>query len=143
MDLLVQLGAAHEQDILQESQSDGRLGLLSTLELTQSKAKEIARALQQSRKDLEEIGKRSKEHERLAKFSAVVHKFVRSFSALSPLYVFTVDTMQEIFLEAERVRSSLAGLSKDEREKTLEKTWAYTLLDLQNRGIKFQRSISG
>ena len=120
-DLLVQLGAARGQDILQESQ-DGGGGLLSTLELTQSKAQEIARALEQSRRDLEDIGKRSREHERLAKFTAILYKFVRSFAALSSLYVFTSEALTEIFLEAERTRAGLESASRDEREKVLEKT---------------------
>ncbi|XP_058798637.1 cytoplasmic dynein 2 heavy chain 1 [Phymastichus coffea] len=118
LELLVQLGEARGQDILQESRSDGA-GLLATLELTQSKAKEIAKALEESRRDLENINKRSKEHERLAIFTAIMYKFVRSFSALSSLYVFTTETITEIFLEAERSRFRLG---KDEREKTLEKT---------------------
>lgn len=119
LELLVQLGEARGQDILQESQTAAGGGLLSTLELTQSKAKEIAKALEDSRRDLENINKRSKEHERLAKFTAIMYKFVRSFSALSSLYVFTAETITDIFLEAEKFR---AGLGKDEREKMLEKT---------------------
>lgn len=121
-DLLVQLGAARGQDILQEAQSGTGGGLLATLELTQSKAQEIARALEQSRRDLEEIGKRSKEHERLAKFSAILYKFVRSFAALSSLYVFTAEAISEIFLETERARVQMHGATRDEREKTLERT---------------------
>uniref|UniRef100_A0ABD2XKY5 Dynein heavy chain, cytoplasmic n=1 Tax=Trichogramma kaykai TaxID=54128 RepID=A0ABD2XKY5_9HYME len=123
-ELLLQLGAARGQDLLQESTnvSGGGPGLLATLELTQSKAREIHRALEQSRRDLEDIAKRSREHERLAKYGAVLHKFVRAFSALSSLYVFTDEQLAEMFLEAERARAGLRGLAKDEREKSLEKT---------------------
>lgn len=55
LDLLSQLATARGQDLLQESQEQG--GLLSTLETTQSKAKEIAVALEESRQSLNEISR--------------------------------------------------------------------------------------
>lgn len=54
LDLLSQLATARGQDLLQESQG-GQGGLLSTLEATQSKAKEIALALEESRQSLSEV----------------------------------------------------------------------------------------
>lgn len=54
LDLLAQLATARGQDLLQESEgSQG--GLLSSLEATQSKAKEIALALEESRRSLEDV----------------------------------------------------------------------------------------
>lgn len=120
LELLVQLGAARGQDILQETLGGGG-GLLSTLELTQSKAKEISRALEQSKRDLESINKRCKEHERLAKFTAIIYRYVKSFAALTSLYVFTAETITDIYLEVERTRSNLQIANRDEREKSLEK----------------------
>lgn len=55
LDLLSQLATARGQDLLQESQGQG--GLLSTLEATQSKAKEIALALEESRQSLNEASR--------------------------------------------------------------------------------------
>lgn len=55
LDLLSQLATARGQDLLQESQGQG--GLLSTLEATQSKAKEIAVALEESRQSLNEVSR--------------------------------------------------------------------------------------
>lgn len=55
LDLLSQLATARGQDLLQESQGQG--GLLSTLEATQSKAKEIAVALEESRRSLSEVSR--------------------------------------------------------------------------------------
>lgn len=51
LDLLSQLATARGQDLLQEG------GLLSSLEATQSKAKEIALALEESRQSLNEVTK--------------------------------------------------------------------------------------
>lgn len=53
LDVLSQLATARGQDLLQESQEQG--GLLSSLEATQSKAKEIAIALEESRQSLDEV----------------------------------------------------------------------------------------
>ncbi|KAJ8675957.1 hypothetical protein QAD02_011743, partial [Eretmocerus hayati] len=122
LDLLVQLGAARSQDILQESSSGsgGGGGLLASLELTQRKAREIERALQDSRADLEEINKRCRVHDRLAKFTAILYKFVSSLSALSSLYVFDMEALSEIFLEVEKTRACLHA-TRDEKDKLLEK----------------------
>jgi len=53
LELLNQLATARGQDLLQESHEQG--GLLSSLEATQSKAKEIAIALEESRRSLNEV----------------------------------------------------------------------------------------
>lgn len=71
---------------------------------------------------MDDINKRSKEHERLAKFTAILYKYVRSFAALSSLYVFTAEAITEIFLEAEKLRNGVHSASRDEREKILEKS---------------------
>jgi dynein heavy chain 2 len=55
LDLLSQLATARGQDLLQESQEQG--GLLFSLEATQSKAKEIAIALEESRQSLNEVSR--------------------------------------------------------------------------------------
>lgn len=55
LDLLSQLATARGQDLLQESQGQRQGGLLSSLEATQSKAKEIALALEESRQSLNEV----------------------------------------------------------------------------------------
>ncbi|XP_011502016.1 PREDICTED: cytoplasmic dynein 2 heavy chain 1 [Ceratosolen solmsi marchali] len=122
LELLVQLGAARGQNILQESQNQHGGGLLATLEVTQSKAREIERALDESHRDLEDVLKRSNEHERLAKFTAIIYKFIRSFATLSSLYVFTAEIITDIFLDVERGRAELTRSNKDEREKLLERS---------------------
>lgn len=54
LDLLAQLATARGQDLLQEPEgSQG--GLLSSLQATQSKAKEIALALEESRRSFEDV----------------------------------------------------------------------------------------
>lgn len=63
VDLLAQLGRARGQDLLQESRDghgagdSGGGGLLTSLENTQTKAKEILLALEESRRSLEDISK--------------------------------------------------------------------------------------
>ena len=121
LELLAQLGAARGQDLLQESQ-ESQGGLLSTLEATQSKAKEIALALEKSRHSFEDVTRRMKEHEKLAKFAASFFKSVKFLSSLSPLYVFSNDDLTDIYLEAENDRSSLKSGDKNEKEKYLEKS---------------------
>ena len=54
LDLLAQLATARGQDLLQESEGSHG-GLLSSLEATQSKAKEIALALEESRRSFEDV----------------------------------------------------------------------------------------
>lgn len=51
--LLTQLGAARGQDLLEGAQG----GLLASLEATQSKAREIAGALEESRQSLEQVAR--------------------------------------------------------------------------------------
>ncbi|XP_011311295.1 cytoplasmic dynein 2 heavy chain 1 [Fopius arisanus] len=118
LDLLEQLGAARGQDLLQESQEGG---LLTSLEATQAKAREIARALEESRKRREEVSKRSKEHEKLAKFAASVFKAVKALTSLSPLYVFSVEAFTDIYLEADAQRREAMGSDKKEEESFAEK----------------------
>lgn len=118
LDLLVQLGAARGQDLLQESQ--GSQSLLSSLEATQSKAKEIAHALEESRHSLEDVTRRMKEHEKLAKFAASFFKSVKFLNSLSPFYVFSNEVLTDIYLDAEKDRNSLKE-EKVEKDKYLEK----------------------
>nr|XP_033320776.1 cytoplasmic dynein 2 heavy chain 1 [Megalopta genalis] len=120
LDLLAQLATARGQDLLQESEgSQG--GLLSSLEATQSKAKEIAFALEESRRSLENVSRRAKEHEKLAKFAASLYKTVRALTALSPLYVFSAEAFTDIYLEAEDYRNSIVSEDKKEQDKLIEK----------------------
>ncbi|CAK9809936.1 Cytoplasmic dynein 2 heavy chain 1 [Anthophora quadrimaculata] len=120
LDLLAQLATARGQDLLQESErSQG--GLLSSLEATQSKAKEIALALEESRRSFEDITRRAKEHEKLAKFAANLYKIVKCMTALSPLYVFSAEAFTDIYLEAEDYRRSILSGDKREQDKLIEK----------------------
>ncbi|XP_076621618.1 dynein cytoplasmic heavy chain beethoven [Colletes latitarsis] len=120
LDLLAQLATAKGQDLLQESEgSQG--GLLSSLEATQSKAKEIALALEESRRSLEDVTRRAKEHEKLAKFAAGLYKTVKASTALSPLYVFSAEAFTDIYLQAEDYRSSILSQDKKEQDKLIEK----------------------
>ncbi|XP_078052127.1 dynein cytoplasmic heavy chain beethoven [Augochlora pura] len=120
LDLLAQLATARGQDLLQESEgSQG--GLLSSLEATQSKAKEIAFALEESRRSLEDVSRRAKDHEKLAKFAASLYKTVRALTALSPLYVFSAEAFTDIYLEAEDYRNSIVSEDKKEQDKLIEK----------------------
>lgn len=121
LDLLVQLGAARGQDLLQESTGGERGSLLTSLEATQTKAKEIAKALDESRRHHEEISKRSKEHEKLAKFAANLFKAIKSLVLLNPLYVFSAEEFTDIYLEAESTRKKLADVDKKEQELLIEK----------------------
>lgn len=122
LDLLAELGAARGQDLLQESQTSTQGGsLLSSLEATQEKAKEIAAALEKSRQSHENVSKRAKEHEKLAKFAAHLFKAVRALSNLSPLYVFSAEAFTDIYLEAEAGRNSLVSTDKKELESLMEK----------------------
>ncbi|XP_076646917.1 dynein cytoplasmic heavy chain beethoven [Halictus rubicundus] len=120
LDLLAQLATARGQDLLQESEgSQG--GLLSSLEATQSKAKEIAFALEESRRSFENVSRRAKAHEKLAKFAANLYKTVRALTALSPLYVFSAEAFTDIYLEAEDYRNSIVSEDKKEQDKLIEK----------------------
>ncbi|XP_031838829.2 dynein cytoplasmic heavy chain beethoven isoform X1 [Nomia melanderi] len=120
LDLLAQLATARGQDLLQESEgSQG--GLLSSLEATQSKAKEIAFALEESRRSFENVSRRAKDHEKLAKFAANLYKTVKALTALSPLYVFSAEAFTDIYLEAEDYRNSILSEDKKEQDKLIEK----------------------
>ncbi|XP_050496495.1 cytoplasmic dynein 2 heavy chain 1 [Bombus huntii] len=120
LDLLAQLATARGQDLLQESEgSQG--GLLSSLEATQSKAKEIALALEESRRSFEDVTRRAKEHEKLAKFAANLYKTVKGLTALSPLYVFSAEAFTDIYLEAEDYRKSILSQDKREQDKLIER----------------------
>ncbi|XP_029051229.2 cytoplasmic dynein 2 heavy chain 1 [Osmia bicornis bicornis] len=120
LDLLAQLATARGQDLLQESEgSQG--GLLSSLQATQSKAKEIATALQESRRSFEDVTRRAKDHEKLAKFAASLYKTVKALTALSPLYVFSAEAFTDIYLEAEDYRGSVLSEDKREQDKAIEK----------------------
>ncbi|KMQ91499.1 cytoplasmic dynein 2 heavy chain 1-like protein [Lasius niger] len=113
LDLLSQLATARGQDLLQESQGQG--GLLSTLEATQSKAKEIALALEESRQSLNEASRRAKDHEKFAQFAANVYETIKGLTLLSPLYIISTEVYTDICLKAVRDDGSFAG--EDRREK--------------------------
>lgn len=119
LDLLAQLGAARGQDLLHESESGN--SLLNSLEATQTKAKEIARALDESRKNREQVTKRSKDHEKLAKFAASLYKAIKSLASLSPLYVFSVDAFTDIYLEAASEKNTTINDDKKEQDSYSEK----------------------
>ncbi|XP_047369553.1 cytoplasmic dynein 2 heavy chain 1 isoform X1 [Vespa velutina] len=131
VDLLAQLGRARGQDLLQESQnghddggdSNGHNsgGLLTSLENTQTKAKEILLALEESRRSLEDISKRMESHERLAKFAANVYKAVKGLTSLNPLYVFSTEAFTDIYLEAEGTRSIAIAEERKEQDRLVEK----------------------
>ncbi|KZC10148.1 Cytoplasmic dynein 2 heavy chain 1 [Dufourea novaeangliae] len=110
LDLLAQLATARGQDLLQESEGSPG-GLLSSLQATQSKAKEIALALEESRRSLENVTRRAKDHEKLAKFAANLYKTVKALTVLSPLYVFSAEAFTDIYLEAEDYRNSILLIS--------------------------------
>ncbi|XP_024946848.1 cytoplasmic dynein 2 heavy chain 1 isoform X2 [Cephus cinctus] len=120
LDLLAQLGASRGQDLLQESQgSQG--GLLASLEATQLKAKEIALALEESKKSLDQVSRRAKDHEPLAKFAAHLFEAVKSLRYLSPLYVFSAEAFTDIYLEAGDTRNSVYEEKADESRKIMKK----------------------
>ncbi|XP_076748967.1 dynein cytoplasmic heavy chain beethoven [Xylocopa sonorina] len=121
LDLLAQLATARGQDLLQESQEGSQAGLLSSLQATQSKAKEIALALEESRRSFEDVTRRAKEHEKLAKFAANLYKIVKSLTALSPFYVFSAEAFTDIYLTAEDYRKSILSQDKTEQDKLIEK----------------------
>ncbi|XP_029665147.1 cytoplasmic dynein 2 heavy chain 1 [Formica exsecta] len=120
LDLLSQLATARGQDLLQESQEQG--GLLSTLETTQSKAKEIAVALEESRQSLNEISRRAKDHEKFAQFAANVYETIKGLTLLNSLYIVSTEVYTDICLKAVRNDSSSAGPDREKREsRSLEK----------------------
>ncbi|XP_020293197.1 cytoplasmic dynein 2 heavy chain 1 [Pseudomyrmex gracilis] len=118
LELLSQLATARGQDLLQESQEEG--GLLSTLEATQSKAKEITAALEKSRQNLNEVSKRAKDHEQFAQFAANVYETIRGVTVLSSLYVISAEAYTDILLKAVQVDSS-SGEDKDRKNSLIEK----------------------
>ncbi|KAI4495703.1 hypothetical protein M0802_008538 [Mischocyttarus mexicanus] len=134
VDLLAQLGRARGQDLLQETQGgqendsngagnsgSGGGGLLTSLEKTQTKAKEILLALEESRRSLEDISKRIESRERLAKFAANVYKAVKGLTSLNPLYVFSTEAFTDIYLEAESTRSIAISDERREQDRLVEK----------------------
>lgn len=109
LDLLSQLATARGQDLLQESQEQG--GLLSTLEATQSKAKEIAIALEESRQSLNEVSKY---------FQKFQHYFYLKIFILMSVAISEDDVVSVLFLDVPKItknsRSSplmFTRLSKD------------------------------
>lgn len=121
LDLLAQLGAARGQDLLQESHNGQGKGLLASLEGTQAKAREIAMALEDSRRSQEDLTKRAKEHEKFAKYAARLFKAVQALVNLCPLYAFSVEAFTNIYLKAEEARYSFVTSDKREQELLMEK----------------------
>lgn len=103
VDLLGQLGAARGQDILGD-QAGG--GLLGSLEATQAKAKEIAKAIKDSRQSLQQVTKRAEEHKPFAKFAAGLYHAVKELPRLGPLYVFSAEEFTDLYLKALKLRDS-------------------------------------
>ncbi|XP_023289902.1 cytoplasmic dynein 2 heavy chain 1 [Orussus abietinus] len=129
VELLAQLGAARGQDLLQEAQGSPG-GLLSSLEATQSKAKEIAVALEASRRSLEEVSRRAEKRLPLARFAAELFEAVQRLATLNPLYVFSAEAFADVYLEAEAFEASLAA---EDRSEDMRKTVQRKLVDLTLR----------
>ncbi|CAD6239204.1 GSCOCG00008639001-RA-CDS, partial [Cotesia congregata] len=127
VDLLAQLANARGEDLLQDSSEATPNSLLSSLEATQAKAKEIARALGQNRQKRDQVTQRAREHEKLAKFAAQLFKPVKALAYLNPLYVFSVEAYAEIYLEAEKHRKLIDGDSKEADGQAEKKLMALTL----------------
>ncbi|KAL6266424.1 hypothetical protein P5V15_003274 [Pogonomyrmex californicus] len=113
LDLLSQLATARGQDLLQESQEQG--GLLSSLEATQSKAKEIAAALEESRQSLNKVARRAKDHEKFAQFAADVYETIKGLTLLSPLYVISTEAYTDICLKA--VQGDMYSSDEDKEKR--------------------------
>ncbi|KAG7197215.1 hypothetical protein KM043_000132 [Ampulex compressa] len=107
LELLDQLGAARGHDLLQEPENLQGGSLLSSLESTQSKAKEITAALQDSRRSFVNISRRAKNHERTATFAAKLYKSLMALITLNPLYVFSTEAFMDIYLEAESLENTI------------------------------------
>lgn len=144
LDLLSQLATARGQDLLQESQGQRQGGLLFSLEATQSKAKEIAVALEESRQSLNEVARyfesfsqlsrirafrlgylrsvvslflrRAKDHEKFARFAANVYETVKGLTLLSPLYVVSAEAYTDICLKAVQGDSTSANEDREKKE---------------------------
>ncbi|XP_071561821.1 cytoplasmic dynein 2 heavy chain 1 [Temnothorax nylanderi] len=114
LDVLSQLATARGQDLLQESQEQG--GLLFSLEATQSKAKEIAIALEASRRSLEEVSRRAKSHEKFAQFAANVYETIQGLTLLSSLYVISTEAYTDICLKAVQDDISFTNEDREKRE---------------------------
>ncbi|KAL0104886.1 hypothetical protein PUN28_016497 [Cardiocondyla obscurior] len=114
LDVLSQLATARGQDLLQESQEQG--GLLSSLEATQSKAKEIAIALEESRQSLDEVLRRAKNHEKFAQFAANVFETIQGLTLLSSLYVVSTEAYIDICLKTVQDDISFTSEDKEKRE---------------------------
>ncbi|XP_032668403.1 cytoplasmic dynein 2 heavy chain 1 [Odontomachus brunneus] len=110
LDLLSQLATARGQDLLQEG------GLLSSLEATQSKAKEIALALEESRQSLNEVTRRAKDHEKFAQFAATVYETVSGLTLLSSLYVISTEAYTDLCLKAVQGDYIVADEDREKKE---------------------------
>lgn len=121
LDLLAQLGAARGQDLLQESPNSEGGSLLTTFEAIQTKAKEVAQALDDIRHNRKQISKRSKEHEKLAMFAANLFEAIKSLTLLNPLYVFSAEAFTDIYLEAESMRKNLIDADREKNELLIQK----------------------
>ncbi|XP_018402903.1 PREDICTED: cytoplasmic dynein 2 heavy chain 1 [Cyphomyrmex costatus] len=113
LDVLSQLATARGQDLLQESQEQG--GLLSSLEATQAKAKEIAIALEESRQSLNEVSRRAENHEKFAQFAANVYETIKGLTLLSSLYVISAEAYTDICLKA--VQDDISYKNEDGEKK--------------------------
>ncbi|EFN76217.1 Cytoplasmic dynein 2 heavy chain 1 [Harpegnathos saltator] len=128
LDLLSQLATARGQDLLQESQGQRQGGLLSSLEATQSKAKEIALALEESRQSLKEVTRRAEDHEKFAQFAAKVYEIVSELTLLSSLYVISTEAYTNICLKA--VQGDYNAASEDREKRKSQSVMEKRLITL-------------
>ncbi|XP_017891098.1 cytoplasmic dynein 2 heavy chain 1 isoform X2 [Ceratina calcarata] len=135
LDLLAQLATARGQDLLRQESEGSRGGLLYSLEATQSKAKEIALALEESRRTVQDVTRRAKEHEKVAKSAANLHKILKSLTALNPLYVFSAEAFTDIYLQAEDHRRSVLSQDKKEQDSLIEKRLVGLTLEYCSRAV--------
>lgn len=105
IELLARLGATRGEDILLG-------GLLGSLEATQTKAKEIARALEESGRSLEDVAKRAGEHRPFADFAARIFEAVKLLPRLAPLYVFSAEEFTDLYLRTLKHRDLDADAKK-------------------------------
>ncbi|XP_066585667.1 cytoplasmic dynein 2 heavy chain 1 [Prorops nasuta] len=122
--ILSRLANAKGQDLLQDSSREsGKEGeggsLLASLEAAQSKAREIALALEESRRNFQVVSRRTKEHENFAKFAAQLYQAVKALMNLSPLYVFSFEAFTDLYLDV--ASNAKNDNSENDRRDSMEK----------------------
>lgn len=74
-----------------------------------------------SRRNREEVTKRSRTHEKLAKFAANLYKAIKALTTLSPLYVFSAEAFTNLYLDAESMRKDFINTDNNEQDQLAEK----------------------